>query len=171
MLIQYLSEADALSLVPNGAAAMISITEPGRTAPLVFPHAWGALLRVQFADAEYDEAMIERLSARGVHFDPSAKGFPDRRNAETIRAFLDGLTEARHIKALYVHCHAGQRRSAAVARYACELLDVHFEDSEKGHNRTVYTLLNNPLQFDRPQARSWASIAREVFGFIKLPRS
>lgn len=164
MQIQYLSEADALLLVPRSEAALISITEPGRTAPLIFPQAWGSLLRVQFADAEYDEAMIARLDARGVHFDPSAKGFPDRRNAQAIRDFLAQLSVSPQLTVLYVHCHAGQRRSAAVARYACELLGGDFVDSEKGHNRTVYALLQNPLQFEHPPApKSWSSALVGLF--------
>lgn len=92
--------------------------------------------------------MMTRLKARGVHFDPDAKGFPSSRHAVTIRAFLAGLEGNPHITDLVVHCHAGQRRSASVAKYACETLGAAgFDPSYEGYNKTVYALLRNPNAF------------------------
>ena len=65
MQVSYVSESAAMLLTPRQCAAMVSITEPGREAPLPWPEVWGALLRVQFADAEYDEQMLARMEARG----------------------------------------------------------------------------------------------------------
>lgn len=148
MKVRHVSEPVALRLVPDLRSALVSITEPGRAAPLPNPDSWGALLRVQFADAEYDHAMLARLEARGVPFDPDAKGFPCRHHAEAIRAFLAGL-DVGHVQELIVHCHAGQRRSAAVAKFASEALEAQgFDHGYKGYNKTVYALLKNPATFE-----------------------
>ena len=148
MKVRHVSEPVALRLVPDLRSALVSITEPGRAAPLPNPDSWGALLRVQFADAEYDHAMLARLEARGVPFDPDAKGFPCRRHAEAIRAFLAGL-DVGYVQELIVHCHAGQRRSAAVAKFASEALEAQgFDHSYKGYNKTGYALLKNPATFE-----------------------
>jgi predicted protein tyrosine phosphatase len=151
--IRYVSEAMALELKPTATAAMISITESGRHASLEEPDKWGALLRVQFADAEYDHAMMRRLEGRGKAFDPEAKGFPCRRHAEAIRAFLEGLQGHPQITDLIVHCHAGKRRSVAVAKFASEYFSVTSEDDYSGHNRTVYALLRDPGCMDVARSR------------------
>lgn len=92
--------------------------------------------------------MLARLEARGVPFDPDAKGFPCRRHAEAIRAFLAGL-DVGCVQELIVHCHAGQRRSAAVAKFAGETLAAEgFDHGYKGYNQTVYALLKNPATFE-----------------------
>ena len=147
MQVRYVSEAVALQLVPDPQSALVSITEPGRIASLPNPDSWGALLRVQFADAEYDHGMLARLEARGVPFDADAKGFPCRRHAEAIRAFLAGLDVGR-VQELIVHCHAGQRRSAAVAKFAAQTLEAEgVSHGYEGYNKTVYALLENPATF------------------------
>ena len=161
MRVRHVSERVALSLVPDPQSALISITEPGRVAPLPSPDAWGALLRVQFADAEYDNAMLARLEARGVPFNADAKGFPCRRHADAIHAFLASL-DAGSVRELIVHCHAGQRRSAAVAKFADETLAAEgFDHDYEGYNKTVYALLKNPVAFEV------RSPAREAKGWLK----
>ena len=46
-------------------------------------------------------------------------------------------------------CHAGQRRSAAVAKFASEALEAQgFDHGYKGYNKTVYALLKNPATFE-----------------------
>lgn len=152
--VRFVSEAVAMSLPARPDAAMISITEPGRFAPLKNAEKWGALLRVQFADAEYDAAMIERLQARGIAFNPDEKGFPSQGVAIEIRAFLDGLKEV-ELKELVIHCHAGQRRSAAVARYAAETLGGRLVADCDGHNKTVYSLLCEPALYKVATRRKW----------------
>lgn len=153
MQVSYVSESAAMLLTPRQCAAMVSITEPGREAPLPWPEVWGALLRVEFADAEYDEHMLARMEARGKAFDAESKGFPCRRDAEVIRAFLTRLAGDPRITELVVHCHAGQRRSAAVAKFASEMFGASFDHRYEGYNRTVYALLKNPAQFERSRPR------------------
>ena len=149
--VTYVSEATAVALRPTPASAMVSITEPGRQAELL--EGWGALLRVHFRDAEYDHKMIQEVRAAGKRFDPTRMGFPDRRSAEQIRAFLTDVAQRPGISELVVHCHAGQRRSAAVARYAADLFGADFDRTYDGYNRTVYSLLTNPGCFDEGPAR------------------
>lgn len=165
MQVSYVSEAEAVLLTPRQSAAMVSITEPGREAPLLDPEKWGALLRVGFADAEYDEGTVTRLMARGKSFDAEAKGFPCRRDAEVIRAFLADLTDRSYINEVIVHCHAGQRRSAAVAKYASEVFGARFDHGYQGYNQTVYALLKEPTRYDvgtSPSVPWWKRI-EEVF--------
>jgi len=150
MRVAYVSEADALRLVPSQNAALISITEPRREADLPSPQDWGALLRIQFSDAEYDAAMIARLRARGIAFNAEAKGFPSQRSAEALRTFIDGLAVRPAINELIVHCHAGRRRSAAVAKFASERFNAEFDHSYSEYNRIVYALLNEPAMFAEP---------------------
>ena len=155
MQVSYLSEAAAMLLVARHDAAMISITEPGRQAVLPSPEGWGALLRVEFADAEYDAQMLARMKARGKAFDAEAKGFPCRRHAEAILGFLAKLPVQSTITQLVVHCHAGQRRSASVAKFASEMFGASFDHSYEGYNRTVYALLKAPALYEtgRPPGR------------------
>ncbi|WP_199031305.1 hypothetical protein [Ralstonia sp. ASV6] len=128
---------------------MISITGPLHLADLPSIETWGAFLRVQFSDAEYDAAMIARLRARGIKFDADAKGFPSQRSAEVLRRFIASLAARPEITELVVHCHAGQRRSAAVAKYACEQYSAPFDLSYSNYNKTVYALLKDPALFAR----------------------
>lgn len=162
MYVSYVSESAAMLLTPRQCAAMVSITEPGREAPLPWPEVWGALLRVQFADAEYDGQMIARVEARGKAFDAEVKGFPCRRTAEAIRAFLARLESDPKITELVVHCHAGQRRSAAVAKFASEMFGARFDHGHEGYNQTVYSLLKDPAQYERPRPRG------RLLGFLRF---
>jgi predicted protein tyrosine phosphatase len=146
--VVHLSEVACLAEPPRASAAVISITEPGRVAPLA--SGWGALLRVQFLDAELDTSMLQRLAARGKAADLNTKGFPCRTRVEPIRTFLARLADQPSITELLVHCHAGQRRSAAVARFAAERLGVQGV-ARDGFNQTVYALLLNPNHLDHRQ--------------------
>ncbi len=147
--VTYVSEAAAVEMPANPATAMLSITAPGSQAELA--DGWGALLCIQFSDAEYDNATIQNFRSKGKRFDPTAKGFPDRRCAERMREFLDGLVDRPDIEELVVHCHAGQRRSAAVARYAAERFGADFDMTYDGYNRTVYALMRDPKCFSEQQ--------------------
>ncbi|WP_323025768.1 hypothetical protein [Castellaniella sp.] len=91
--------------------------------------------------------MLERLEARGDRFDPDAKGFPSERSVGPIRAFLIDVHHRQDIHALVVHCHAGRRRSAAVARYAAELFNCPLGQPCDEWNRVVYELLLNPARY------------------------
>lgn len=145
--ITFMSEAAALALRPDARTALISITEPTRLSPLVDADGWGALLRAQFLDAEYDAGMLERLAARGDRFDPDAKGFPSERSVSPLRAFLVDLRHRPDIHTLVIHCHAGRRRSTAVARYAAELFDCQVAQPYDDWNRVVYELLLDPARY------------------------
>jgi predicted protein tyrosine phosphatase len=157
--IVHLSEAACLAETPRSATAVISITEPGRAAPL--PAGWPSLLRVQFADAEFDSASLARLAARGLLPDLKAKGVPCRERCSPILAFLDRLATDPSITELIVHCHAGQRRSSAVAKFAAERFCVPYEP-HPGYNRTVYALLRDPGCFDQFQPRPSGLISAAV---------
>lgn len=164
----YLSEAAALELVPSASCALISITEPKRDAPLADPGGWGALLRVRFADAEYDEQMLEALTLRRKAFSADGKGFPSECTSRAVVAFLMVLRGRSEIDTLYVHCHAGQRRSAAVAKFAARMFGVPFDHGYDCYNKTVYGLLQEPARFaafDSPPAARGSVISR-LFGFL-----
>lgn len=145
-----MSEAACLAETPRATAAVISITEPGRIAPLPAPGHWGALLRVQFMDAELNKSMLERSAVRGVHRDLDAMGFPCRARCTPIVDFLDRIAADAALLELVVHCHAGQRRSAAVAKFACERFGLPSQVGE-GFNHTVYALLQDPSHLDVEQ--------------------
>lgn len=142
--VTFLSEAEALKLTPQPNAALISITEPNREAELPLSQNWGALLRIRFSDAEYDQETYRLLAERGQLFDPLLKGFPVKAHSLEIHRFLHHIAENSDIQAIIVHCKAGQRRSAAVAKFAAEQFGVDFDHDYAGYNRTVYALLQDP---------------------------
>jgi predicted protein tyrosine phosphatase len=139
--IEFLPETSAMTIVPSPARAMISITNPGESAQL--RDGWGALLRVQFADAAYDEATIHSY---GRMWKLSSRGFFDKGQAILIRGFIAELPES--VSQLYVHCGAGVSRSAAVAKYAADFFGVPLGQSHDRLNQTVLALLRNPDHFD-----------------------
>lgn len=147
--IRYLSEAACLAETPRPFSAVVSITEPDRDSPL--PSGWGAVLHVQFLDAEFDEALLRRLHSRGTPPKLDAIGMPCRERCAPILTFLDALEARPEITELLVHCHAGQRRSAAVAKFAAERFSVPFDHDYAGFNTTVYALLQAPDRFDGAQ--------------------
>lgn len=155
------SEAEALALKPHGAAALISITEPGRIAPLPYPDGWHALLRIQCADAEYDASMLARAIKRGEPFDPVKKGFPCRGVAERIRDFVVQV-ESMPISSLLVHCHSGERRSAAVAQFVADRWGQAAERSTNRMNQTLYALLRDPSCLDATSKAAWSRRLRDV---------
>lgn len=168
MQIKYLSEADALNENPAMDKAIISITEPGRVCPI--SGEWGAILRVTFCDAEYDQGTIDRMAARKQQFNPVNKGFPSSGSIEPIRGFISRLGP--NTSELIVHCHAGQRRSAAVALYASEIIsDAQFPRAEiarRDMNKTVYQLLKNPNAFRFHQR---TSLFWRLIGWFQPARS
>ncbi len=151
MRIVYMSEADALNEIPAVDRAMISITEPGRSCPI--GAGWGALLHVRFCDAEYDQEMIDRFAYRNKRFIPEEKGFPAASTVTPIIQFIKGLDAG--ISELIVHCHAGQRRSAAVALYASEEIACsqfsRAKAARETMNVTVYNLLKDPSSLKIPK--------------------
>lgn len=144
--INFISEATAIGLKPLPATAMISITNPRETAPLV--EGWEQLLRVGVADASYDERTIESY---GRMWHLSSRGFPTKAHALAIRAFLDQLPPG--IESLIIHCGAGVSRSGAVAKYASARYGLPFPTDYNRHNEALYRLLKEPNVFDEVLAR------------------
>lgn len=140
--VRFLPMADACALTAARDTAMISITNPGVTASLQV--GWAQVLRVAFSDAEYDEADFADYRARGVRFVPSEKGFPTQYQAQLIRDFCAHIARDAAVHHLVVHCHAGKRRSAAVAMYAAERLGARLLGKPEDPNRTVLALLKDP---------------------------
>ena len=164
--VSYLSEAACVGAEPRSDVAVISITERGRTAPL--SDEWGLVCRVQFADAEWDDAMVQRLHARGIHFDPQKKGFPDSVVAQQLRDMISGIERHPGITKILVHCHAWRRRSAAVARYIAQRFNLPFDFDYDGYNRTVLRLLSEDaprrVAHDRAHPRVFTRLLTRIFG-------
>lgn len=139
--VTFISEAAAIRLKPSQVTALISITNPGDTAPL--RDGWEVLLRIAMADASYDEKTIESY---GRMWGLSSHGFPTKAHALSIRAFLDQLPP--HIESLIVHCGAGVSRSGAVAKYAAARFGTFFPSEYDRFNEALYRLLENPEVFD-----------------------
>jgi hypothetical protein len=137
--VEYLSEADCIARSPRCDVGVISITEPGRLAAL--PDGWGRICRVQFADAEWDDAMVQRLREGGRRFDPASKGFPSERSTRQILGALAELECVADLRHILVHCHAGKRRSAAVAKFIASRYELPFDHAYEGYNRTLLRLL------------------------------
>jgi predicted protein tyrosine phosphatase len=118
-------------MAPYGREGIISITSPGEGWANL-RKGWRRVLRLQFHD-------IQRAIPKRVLFGDE--------HADAIIEWLEKVGE--HLDTLYVHCQAGKRRSAAVAKYIAERYDLPggvrvYED----HNPRVYRVL----------ARRWRSI-------------
>lgn len=148
--VRHYSEAEALLLTPASSLAMISITEPGRYAPL--GEGYGRLLRVQFCDAEFDREMLERKGVSAE--DLFEKGFPCKAKILEVLDFIAEVQGDDSISGLVVHCHAGQRRSVAVARFVSERIGSEPTEAYQRCNGTVYDLLCNPALFDDLPSRA-----------------
>lgn len=150
--VKFCSESEAVTIIPSKAMACISITNPGETAPL--QKGWGKLLRISFADAEYDEQAIQFYQRLWMM---SSNGVVTKKHALGIRLFIDGLDE--QIEELVVHCGAGISRSAAVARYAAIRLGANLEGDSSKYNVTVARLLDHPYVFDHLLPKEKTSIS------------
>lgn len=144
--ISFISEGAAKQLNPASGVAIISITNPGDSAHL--QEGWEAILRVEVADASYDEQTIESF---GRMWHLSSFGFPAKDHALRIRSFLDSLSPSIHT--LIVHCGAGVSRSGAVAKYASKKFGRPFPNEYQRYNEALYRLLENPTAFDEVLAR------------------
>ncbi|WP_432262766.1 tyrosine-protein phosphatase [Cupriavidus sp. TMH.W2] len=137
---------------------MISITNPGATATL--RPGWGSILRVQFSDAEYVPGDIGRRMTDGRPFDPAMRGFPTQTQAQAIRQFCEGVYADPALVRVLVHCHAGKRRSGAVALYLVERFGATIDGPVPDDpNRTLLALLRDPTWPRTEAARAgWRSI-------------
>jgi predicted protein tyrosine phosphatase len=124
--VEYLSQARAENLRPLSREAIISITGSG------YPKAtlrkgWLRVLRLVFDD-------IDAPFFNAVHFDSP--------HAEETLAWLQKVEGK--VDKVYVHCHAGKSRSAAVAKFIAELYDIPGGIHVYPHyNQMVYRVLNN----------------------------
>lgn len=160
--INFISEAAAVVLSPMPATAMISITNPGETAPLI--EGWEHVLRVRVADASYNE---ETIKSYGRMWHISSGGFPTKEHANAIRSFLDRLPQS--VDALIIHCGAGVSRSGAVAKYAEARYRLPFPAGYNKHNEALFRLLQDPTVFDATLARYPArrpSVVKRLTTFV-----
>ncbi|CAG9184469.1 hypothetical protein LMG32289_05628 [Cupriavidus pampae] len=143
LTVRYLPMHEACASAPRLDTAVISITNPGAAASL--QPGWGAMLRVQFSDAEYVPGDIGRRMADGSRFDPATRGFPTQTQAQAIRHFCESVAVAPTLTRVLVHCNAGKRRSGAVACYLMERFGATLEGAvPEDPNRTVLALLRDP---------------------------
>ena len=121
--IRFMSQADAVKLVPMQDTALISITEPGELADLA--QGWDHLHRISFHDCD------ESTFSGCILFDSSM--------ADRLIDFVDCLPH--DVNRIFIHCNAGISRSAAVAKFISERLDVNFNNQYPLYNKLVYRTL------------------------------
>ena len=167
MLVSFCAQEIVVQIVPTHSMAVVSITNPGENAPL--KNGWGAVLRVSFADAQYDESTIKSL---GNLWSISSLGFINKAHALAIREFLDNLDPS--IASLVVHCGAGVSRSAAVAMYAADQYGAALTGDLSKHNTTVLRLLKEPYVFDailpKPKESWTTSFSKKATTWMPLRR-
>lgn len=156
--ITQMAEFEAQRVVPSRDVAMLSISNAKQPDTHLIEGVegdeWGALLRVKFNDAEFDDAFLRRRIQRGELFDPLREGFPTSVNAIAINAFLRDVAFRHEITTLVVHCSRGVRRSGAVVARAgalCVELERDFQLSRplpSDLNKTLVALLADPFCFD-----------------------
>jgi len=122
--VDFMSQARAEYFKPMTREAIISITGSGHPKARL-RKGWTRVLRLVFDDVEAPFFNV-------VHF--------DNLHAEEILAWLEKVENK--VEKVYVHCHAGISRSAAVAKFIAERYDLSggvrvYED----HNRLVYRVL------------------------------
>ena len=122
--VEYLSQARAENMQPLPREAIISITGSGHPKARL-RKGWTRVLRLVFDD-------VEAPFFNAVHFD-----YP---HAEDILVWLQKI-EGKADK-VYVHCHAGISRSAAVAKFIAERYDLSGGIRVyEYHNQRVYRVL------------------------------
>ena len=122
--VSFLSQAGAEAMRPLPREGVISITGSG------YPQArlrrgWSRVLRLVFDD-------VEKPIFGAAHF--------DKDHAEEILRWLDEVEGK--VDKVFVHCHAGRSRSAAVAKFIAEKYDLSggirvYEE----HNSRVHKIL------------------------------
>jgi predicted protein tyrosine phosphatase len=122
--IAFMSREKAERMIGRSNMAIISITESG-VEPADLRGQWGAVLRIQFDDREYEDPQL-------ITFDDS--------HAEQIARFIESMP--RGIDELHVHCWAGVSRSAAVAMCIANQLGIGLDGDTEFHNRLVHRVLS-----------------------------
>lgn len=122
--VEFMSQARAEYFKPLSREAIISITGSGHQRAKL-QRGWSRVLRMVFDD-------VERPGFGALPFDTD--------HADVILGWLDVVQN--RVDRIFVHCHAGKHRSAAVAKFIAETYDLPggvrvYEDG----NRRVHRLL------------------------------
>ena len=127
---------DIARLPARRGTAVISVTDPGYSAPLA--PGFGPTLRLAFHDIE-DDFPAEGPGA-GLREEDVQPFGPEQ--ARALVAFVDALATGRDSHHLAVHCHAGISRSSAIAFYVARRYGVPLEWLPRFQpNRRVLRLL------------------------------
>ena len=123
--VDFMSQARAENCRPLAREAIISITGSNHHKARL-RKGWTRVLRLVFDD-------VEKLIFGAAHF--------DKDHAEEILRWLDEVEGK--VDKVFVHCHAGRSRSAAVAKFIAEKYDLSggirvYEE----HNGRVYKILS-----------------------------
>lgn len=122
--VDFMSQARAEAMRPLPREGIISITGSGYP-PATLRKGWRHVLRLIFDDVE-----VPFFGA--THFDNA--------HAEAILRWLNEVEKK--VEKVFVHCHAGRSRSAAVAKFIAEKYDLSggirvYEE----HNGRVHRIL------------------------------
>jgi len=142
--IHFMSALAAGKVIPDTSSAMISVTEPGESSP-VSNQGWGYYLHSAFADVSYDENTYQVLGPdvfREVYSDAITSA-----QARQISMFIRSVLLDPTIDKLYVHCHRGRSRSAAIALYASELAGTRIDGDTREHNHLVLAMVRTPNRY------------------------
>jgi predicted protein tyrosine phosphatase len=128
--VDFMSQARAEYFKPMKREAIISITGSGHPRANL-RKGWSRVLRLVFDD-------VERPGFGAIPFDTD--------HAEMILHWLDEVE--RQVDKVFVHCHAGRSRSAAVTKFIAEKYDLSggirvYEE----HNCRVYRILTRRCRF------------------------
>ena len=132
--VGFLSQAGAEAMRPLPREGIISITGSGYP-PATLRKGWRRVLRIVFDD-------IEKPFFGATHFDIA--------HAEEILRWLDEVEGK--VDKVFVHCHAGRSRSAAVAKFIAEKYDLSggIRVYEEHNKRTHRVLTRRSRALTRP---------------------
>jgi len=119
----FIPERDAVERNGSAFSGMISITEPGRTAP-IDSDKWGTVLRLRFHDIDKPYQNYTLFNEKYA-----------KRIVKWLKEYEGTLT------VVYVHCAAGISRSAAVAKFIAEVYGLAFDKDYPLYNKHVYAEL------------------------------
>lgn len=140
--VQFHSKHRAQMMVPNDKMAIISVRQPAEWVEL--NRNWQHVLELEFHDTDGTEREnnLPIFTADGIDIE-CLVAF-DKSMAQQVIDFANKMQEL-GIEELHVHCHAGISRSAAIAKFLCDLPYVaeDFPDSYMVYNKLVYRVLRN----------------------------
>ncbi len=89
-----------------------------------------------------------------------------RKQALEIRSFVDSIAANDIPSRLFVHCHAGLSRSAAVSKYVAQLYKCNLIGNLDKYNITVFEVLQDPDKYEsliKPDKHDWISNLKRMF--------